>query len=128
MCIGICIYIYILHTYICIYVCICKCICLYIYIYIYVYMCVYIYIYIYIYIYVYTRMLQPILNKSWKQHPTKQHLYSQLPPISKTLQIRWTRHAEHCWRSKDELISDILLWSPSLGCASDRWTRQVGYS
>ena len=31
-------------------------------------------------------------------------------PIWKTIQVRW-RHARHCWRSKDELISDILLWT-----------------
>ena len=42
------------------------------------------------------RMLQTILNKSWKQHPTKQLLYGYLPLISKTIQIRWTRHAGHC--------------------------------
>ena len=24
----------------------------------------------------------------------------------------------HCWRSKDELISDVLLWTPTHGCAS----------
>ena len=33
----------------------------------------------------------------------------------KTIQIRWTRYAGHCWRSKDELISDVLLWTPSYG-------------
>ena len=37
-----------------------------------------------------TRILQAILNKSWKQHPTKQQLYRHLPPISKTIQIRQT--------------------------------------
>ena len=31
----------------------------------------------------YTRMLQAILNKSWRQHPTKQQLYGHLPPITK---------------------------------------------
>ena len=31
-------------------------------------------------------MLWSILNKSWKQHPTKQQLYDRLPPISKTIQ------------------------------------------
>ena len=55
-----------------------------------------------------TRMLRAILNKSWKQHLTKQQLYSHLPPISKTIQIRWIRYAGHCRRSKDELISDVL--------------------
>ena len=38
----------------------------------------------------------------------KQQLYGHLPPISKMIQIRWTRHAGHCWRSKDELIGDVL--------------------
>ena len=31
----------------------------------------------------YTRMLQAILNKSWRQHPTKQQLYDFLPPSRK---------------------------------------------
>ena len=65
----------------------------------------------------YTRMLRALLNKSWRQHPTKQLLYSYLPLITKTIQFRWTRHADHCWRSKDELISNILLWTPSHGRA-----------
>ena len=33
----------------------------------------------------YTRMLRAILNKSWKQHPTKPQLYGQLPPPSRKL-------------------------------------------
>ena len=65
----------------------------------------------------YTRMLQAILNKSWRQHPIKQQLYGHLLPIMKTIQVRWTRHAGHCWRSKDEIISDILQWTPSHGRA-----------
>ena len=69
-----------------------------------------------------------ILNKSWTQHPTKQQLCSHLPPISKTTQIRQTRHVGHSWRSKDELISEVLLWSPTHGCASDgRPTRTYLY-
>ena len=58
-------------------------------------------------------MLRAILNKSWRQHPTKQQLYGHLPPITKTIQIRRTRHAEHCWTSKNELISDLLQRTPS---------------
>ena len=50
----------------------------------------------------YTRMLRAILNKH-------------LPPITKTIQARRTRHAGHCWRSKNELISDVLLWTPAYG-------------
>ena len=63
----------------------------------------------------YTRMLRAILNKSRRQHPTRHQLYGQLPPVTKTMQVRRTRHAEHCWRSMDELISDVLLWTPSYG-------------
>ena len=64
----------------------------------------------------YTRMLQAILNKSWRQHPTRHQLYGHLPPIMKTIQVRRTRHAGHCWRSKDELIS-VPLWTPTYGRA-----------
>ena len=63
----------------------------------------------------YTRMLQAILNKSWGQHPTKQQLYGHLTPITKTIQVRRTRYAGRCWRSKDELISDKLSLTPSHG-------------
>ena len=64
-----------------------------------------------------TRMLRAILNKSWRQHPTRHQLYGHLPPIMKTIQVRRTRHAGHCWRSRDELISDVLLWTPTHGQA-----------
>ena len=99
----------------------------YAYIYIYIYLCEYIYICVY-YIYVYlakhmerkldsncTRMLRAVLNKSWRQHPTNQQLYGHLSPISKTIQIRWARHAGHCCKSEGELISNVLLWTPVHG-------------
>ena len=41
----------------------------------------------------YTRMLRAILNKSWRQHPTRHQLYGHPPPITKTIQVRQTRHA-----------------------------------
>ena len=62
-------------------------------------------------------MLRAILNRSWRQHPTKQQLYGHLPSITKTIQVRQTRHVEHWWRSRDELISVVLLWAPSHGRA-----------
>ena len=65
----------------------------------------------------YTRMLRAILNKSWWQHSTRHQLYGHLPPIMKTIQVRQTRHAGHCWRSKDEFIRDVLLWTPTYGQA-----------
>ena len=63
----------------------------------------------------YTRMLRAILNESWRQHPTRHQLYGHLPPITKTIQVRRARHAGHCWKSRDELISDVLLWTPTHG-------------
>ena len=65
----------------------------------------------------YTRMLRTILNKSWRQHPTRHQLYGHLPPITKTIQVRRTRHAGHYRRSRDKLISDVLLWTPTHGRA-----------
>ena len=59
-----------------------------------------------------TKILRAVLNKSWKQHPTKQHRYDHLPPISQTIQAR---HAWYCWGSKNELISDVLCWTPTQG-------------
>ncbi len=44
----------------------------------------------------YTRMLRAILNNSWRQHHTKHQLYGHLPPITKTIQVRRTRHTGHC--------------------------------
>ena len=104
-----------------------------------IYICMYIYIYVYICMYMillygcttwtltkllkkkldgnYTRMLRAILNKTWQQHPTRHQLYGLLPPITKSIQARRTRHAGHCWRSKDELISDVLLWTSAYGQA-----------
>ena len=37
--------------------------------------------------------------------------------ITKTIQARRTRRAGHCWRSKNELISDVLQWTPAYGQA-----------
>ena len=65
----------------------------------------------------YTRMVRAILNKSWRQHPTRHQLYGHMPPITKTIQARRTRHLGHCWRSRDDLIRDVLLWTPTHGRA-----------
>ena len=58
----------------------------------------------------YTRMLRGILNRSWRQHPTKQQLYAHLPPIMKTIQVRRSRHAGHCWRSRTS--SKVMYCGP----------------
>ena len=52
---------------------------------------------------------------------TTQQLNSYLPPISQTIQVRQTRRVGHYWRSKDKLISNILLWTPTCGHTSVGW-------
>ena len=69
----------------------------------------------------YARMLRAIMNKSWPQHPTRHQLYGHLAPVTKTIQVRRTRHAGYSWRSRDELISDVLLWTPTYGQAKAGW-------
>ena len=64
-----------------------------------------------------TRPTHLWVTTSLRQHPTRHQLYGHLPPITKTVQVRRTRHAGHCWRSKNELISDVLLWTPVYGQA-----------
>ena len=139
VCIYMYVYIYMylfmyIYMYVCRYIYVYICICVYIYACIYI--CIHVYIYICIYVLLYgcttwtltkrlekkldgnyTRMLRAILNKSWQQHPTRHQLYGHLPPITKTIQVRRTRHAGHCWRSRDELIRDVLLWIPTHGRA-----------
>ena len=46
-------------------------------------------------------------------------------PSQKNIQIRRTRHAGLCWRSKDKLTRDILLWTPSHGRARVRWSYTI---
>ena len=67
----------------------------------------------------YTRMLRAILNITWRQHPAKQRLSGHLSPITKSIQVRRTRHEGHGCRSRDALICDILPWTPSHGCAKE---------
>ena len=45
----------------------------------------------------YTRMLPAIENNFWGQHPTKHQLYGYLPPITKTIKVRRTKHAGPSW-------------------------------
>ena len=73
----------------------------------------------------YTRMLRAILNKSLRQHPTKHQLYGPLSPITKTIKVRRTRHARHYWRSRVELISDVLLWTPTYGRPARTYIQQL---
>ena len=57
------------------------------------------------------------VNKVLAATPHKKPTVRPPAPITKTIQVRRTRHAGHCWRSRDELIRDVLLWTPTHGHA-----------
>ena len=75
-----------------------------------------------------TWMLTKRIEKKLDDNYTRMLLYSHLPPFMTTIQVRRTRYAGHCWRSRDKLISDILLWTPSHGWAKARWPAWTTYS
>ena len=58
----------------------------------------------------YTRMLRAIKKSPGGSTPQSSCCTA---TYKKTIQVRPTRHAGHWWRSSDELISDVLLWTPS---------------
>ena len=63
----------------------------------------------------YTRLLRASLNVSWKQKLTNKVLYGDISPVSHTVKERRLRFAGHCFRAKNECISDVLLWKPQQG-------------
>ena len=58
--------------------------------------------------------IEQVLAATPHKRPT---IWSPASPLTKTIQVRRTRYAGHCWRSRDELISDVLLWTPTYGRA-----------
>ena len=47
-------------------------------------------------------------------------LYAGLPRITATIRERRLRFSGLCWRSKNEVVSDFVLWEPKHG-KKDRW-------
>ena len=63
----------------------------------------------------YTRMLSTILNRSWKDHPNNKEIYGNIPDICTSIRQQRLRFSGHCWRSKLELTSDVIIWQPTHG-------------
>jgi len=61
----------------------------------------------------YTNLLKRVQNLDWRNHPTLQDIYNGLPRISSVLTSRMLTFSGHCFRSKHEVISDLLLWCPA---------------
>ena len=60
-------------------------------------------------------MLRAVQNVSWKQHITNKKLYNGCRKITEKIRERRLKNAGHAWRSKEEVISKVLLWEPSHG-------------
>ena len=72
----------------------------------------------------YTRLLMRVQNISWREHKTKAEIYGDIPPISSVVACRRTRFAGHCFRAKDQIISDVI--SLRLPCPN-RGRRPLNY-
>ena len=46
---------------------------------------------------------------------TNREIYNNIPKIINSIREQIIRFAGHCWRSKNELVSDVLLWTPKHG-------------
>ena len=57
-------------------------------------------------------MLRAALNISWRDHMSNKDLYGKIPKITDTIREQSLRFSGHCWRSKNEVVSDLLLWLP----------------
>ena len=50
-----------------------------------------------------------------ENHLSNAELYGNIPRVTATIRQQRLRFAGHCWRSKNELSSEVLLWEPSHG-------------
>jgi len=66
----------------------------------------------------FTWLLRADLNISLRDHISNKELCGDLPPISTSLQIHRLKFIAHCWRSKKETASQLLLWDPKRGSRS----------
>ena len=60
-------------------------------------------------------MLRAVQNVSWRQHLTNNELYDGCMKITDKIRERRLKNAGHSWRTKNEVISKVLLWEPTHG-------------
>ena len=63
----------------------------------------------------YTKMLRVVKNVTWQKRIANEVLYAGLPRISTTIRKRRLTFSDHCWRSENEVVSDLVLWEPKHG-------------
>ena len=59
-----------------------------------------------------TKLLIVVKNVTWQQHITNEVINTGLPGISTTITERCLRFSGHCWRSTNEVVSDLVLCEP----------------
>ena len=58
----------------------------------------------------YTRMNRDALNTLWRVHVINKDIYDIIPNSTVSIREQRLRFIGHCWISKSELVSDLLLW------------------
>ena len=57
-------------------------------------------------------VLTAVKNVTWRQIITNEVLYAGLPWISTIIRERRLRFSGYYWRSKNEVVRDLVLWEP----------------
>ena len=71
----------------------------------------------------YTKMLRVVKNVPWKQHMRNDALHGEIPKMTTAIAAQRVRFSRHCWRSKDEIAHQLLLWEPTPGKRARRRPR-----
>ena len=66
----------------------------------------------------YTRLLMRVLNLNWRDHPTREEIYGDLPKVSEVVRGRRLNFAAHCARRLNEPVSRLVFWCPQQGARS----------
>ena len=61
----------------------------------------------------YTRLLILVLYLDWKDYPTREEIYGNLPKVSKVVRERRLNFAARCSRRRNEPVSELVFWMPS---------------
>ena len=60
-------------------------------------------------------MLIVVLGFTWRDTITNDYLYGKLSEITTVLKGRRLRSTGHMWRTKEELVCQLLIWEPKQG-------------
>ena len=61
-----------------------------------------------------------VKNVTWQKLITNEVLHAGIPRILTTIRERCSRFSGHCWRSINEVVSDLVLWELEHGKRSVR--------